>query len=304
MSIDHGPAILNNRFYQGNPMLKRAGVAIEWTASWVQEYARCANDPIYFIEKYLKIIHVDHGLIPLTMYPYQKEIVEKIHDNRNVIVCTARQSGKTTSMVGYAIWYVLFNPTKSIAILANKGSTAREILGRIQLAYQHLPFWLQVGVTEWNKGSVTFENGSRIIADATSSDAIRGWSFSFIFIDEAAHIDNWDEFSKSVLPTISSGKTTKLAMVSTPNGLNHFYNTWDGAKKGKNDYAFVEVHWTSVPGRDEAWKKKVLDDLGGDVLKFDQEYCVTGDTTITLRDKITGEIIETTIEESFRLMNP
>lgn len=270
--MSNGPSIILQKHYQGNQTLKRSGVQIEWSKEWIEEYQRCAEDPIYFIEKYLKIIHVDEGLIPLNLYVYQKDIINTIHSNRNVIITAARQSGKSVSFIAYALWYILFNESKAVAILANKGSTARELLGRLKLAYQHLPLWLQIGVEKWNEGSVWLENGSRIIADATSSDAIRGWSFSFIIIDEAAHIDKWDDFSKSVFPTISSGKTTKLVLISTPNGLNHFYQTWSSATKGLNGYIPIEIHWTKVPGRDEEWKQKVLKDINFDQDKFDQEY--------------------------------
>jgi len=265
-------SIKDYKSYQGNKLLKRSGVKIEWSPEMVEEWTRCSEDPIYFIEKYIKVIHVDRGLVPLHLYDYQKEIVMTVDKNRYTIICTSRQAGKTTAIVGFAIWYALFNTEKWVAILANKGSTAREILNRIQIAYQNLPSWIQSGVKEWNKGSIDFENGSRIVADSTASDAIRGWSFSVVIVDEAAHIDNWPEFSLSVLPTISSGDTTKLILISTPYGLNHFHETWENAKSGKNEYAFIEVPWQRVPGRGEDWKKKTLAMLNFDITKFAQEY--------------------------------
>ena len=259
------------RSYLGNVNLKRKGVTIEWTEEMVQEFVKCAKDPIYFAEKYIQIVHVDHGLIPIECYDYQKEIIEKTTKNRRVCVVTSRQAGKTTTAVCLILHYILFNDHKLVALLANKGDAAREILDRIKTAYEALPKWLQQGVIEWNKGSVEFENGSKIIAAATSSSAIRGKSVSFLYIDETAFVENWDEFFASVFPTISSGTSTKILLTSTPNGLNHFYKTCEGAKEGKNGYEFVQVLWTDVPGRDEKWREETLAAMDFDTEKFAQE---------------------------------
>jgi len=259
--------------YNGNVNLKKKGVSIEWTSEMLQEYLKCAQDPIYFAEKYIQIVHVDHGLIPIKLYDYQKDIINAITNGRRVTVNTSRQAGKTTTAVAVILHYSIFNSHKTIALLANKGDAAREILERIQIAYEALPKWLQQGVIEWNKGSVEFENGSKIIAAATSGSAIRGKSISFLYIDETAFVENWDEFFASVFPTISSGKTTKILLTSTPNGLNHFYKTCEGAKEDKNGYAYIEVPWYKVPGRDEAWKTETLAAMDDDLEKFAQEFC-------------------------------
>ena len=258
--------------YLGNLNLKRKGTPVEFTSEMVQEYIKCSQDPIYFAEKYIKIVHVDHGLIPIKMYDYQKEIAEAITHNRRVTVNTSRQAGKTTTAVAVILHYVLFNEHKTVALLANKGDAAREILDRIKIAYEALPKWMQQGVIEWNKGSVEFENGCKIIAGATSSSAIRGKSISFLYIDETAFVENWDEFFASVFPTISSGNTTKILFTSTPNGLNHFYKTCEGAKEGRNGYIFIEVPWHKVPGRDEKWKEETLQAMDYDIQKFAQEF--------------------------------
>ena len=261
-----------DRGYLGNVNLKRKGVDLEWSKERLSEFIKCSRDPIYFAEKYLQIVHVDHGLIPISLYEYQKEIIEKITNTRRVTVVTSRQAGKTTTAVAVILHYILFNDYKTVALLANKGDSAREILDRIKIAYEALPKWVQQGVIEWNKGSVEFENGSKIIAAATSSSGIRGKSVSFLYIDEAAFVDNWDEFFASVFPTISSGKTTKILFTSTPNGLNHFYKTCEGAKDGKNGYQYVEVQWSKVPGRDEEWKADTLASMDFDLEKFAQEF--------------------------------
>src|SRR6056300_1666527 len=263
---------MSDRGYLGNENLKRKGTNIEWTEEMVHEYIKCASDPTYFAEKYIQIVHVDHGLISIQLYDYQKEIVEKITNNRRVTVVTSRQAGKTTTAVCVILHYVLFNEHRTVALLANKGDAAREILDRVKIAYEALPKWLQQGVVEWNKGSVEFENGCKIIASATSSSAIRGKSISFLYIDETAFVENWDEFFASVFPTISSGNTTKILFTSTPNGLNHFYKTCEGAREGKNGYQFLEVMWYKVPGRDEAWKEETLGAMDYDYEKFAQEF--------------------------------
>ena len=293
--------------YRGNRNLKRIGVAIDWDEERISEYVKCAEDPVYFTETYMRIIHVDKGLVPFELYDYQKEILRSYQNNRNTIITTARQSGKSTTTCAFILWYILFHAEKTVALLANKADVAREILGRIQLAYQHLPGWLQHGVREWNKGSFILENESRVFASATSSDSIRGFSINFLFIDECAHIENWEEFYTSTLPTISSGKTTKIGLVSTPCGLNHFYELWslanqreEGKSIGKNGFFPIKVMWYQVPGRDEVWKNETLAQMNFNYEKFRQEHeCIFGPTLLTVRDIQTGEIIELTVEELY-----
>ena len=270
---------LDNKFkhlkgYNGNILLKRENQDIEWTEDLVIEIIKCSSDPVYFTETYMKIINIDDGLVNFKLYPYQKKMLKSFADNRFNIITTARQAGKSTTTCAFILWYILFNPEKTVALLANKGDTAREILGRIQLAYQHLPKWLQQGVKEWNKGSFVLENNSRVIAAATSSDAIRGYSINLLFIDEAAFIENWESFFTSVYPTISSGKESKIILVSTPNGLNHFYKTWINSdfKENVNGYAGIRVGWRDVPGRDEKWRHNTLASMNFDLEKFSQEY--------------------------------
>jgi hypothetical protein len=258
--------------YNGNPLLKKARKQISWNPEMLQEFLKCKDDPIYFAEKYIQIVHVDRGLIPIKLYDYQKDIIEKITNNRRVTVVTSRQAGKTTTAAAIILHYILFNDHKTVALLANKGDAAREILDRIKLSYESLPDWLQQGVVEWNKGSIELENGCKVIAAATSSSAIRGKSISFLYIDEAAFVENWDEFFASVFPTISSGETTKILFTSTPNGLNHFYKTCMGAKESTNGYQYVEVPWQRVPGRGEVWYKETIAAMDFDLEKFAQEF--------------------------------
>lgn len=274
--------------YLGNSNLKQVGTKIEFTKEQVEEYIKCANDPVYFIKKYIKIVTLDKGLEPFELYDYQENIVKTIQDSRYVIAKLPRQTGKSTTIVAWLVHYVLFNQSVNVAILANKLKTATEIMKRLKEAYEYLPKWLQQGVIEWNKTSIQLENGSRAMASATSASAVRGGSYNVIFLDEFAHVppNIADEFFSSVYPTITSGQTTKVIVVSTPNGMNMFYSLWKNANRpagdpGKNEYVPIEVHWSQVPLypggplRDDAWKDKTITQLGGGASgekKFQSEY--------------------------------
>jgi hypothetical protein len=246
--------------YLGNPNLKKANVQQEWTKEQVEEFSLCMKDPIYFIRNYIKIVSLDEGLVPFDLYDFQKEMVGTFHSNRFTICKLPRQSGKSTTIISYLLHYVLFNDSVNVAILANKAATARDLLGRLQLAYEHLPKWLQQGVMSWNKGSLELENGSKILASSTSASAVRGGSYNIIFLDEFAYVPSnvAEQFFSSVYPTISSGKTTKVMIVSTPHGMNMFYKLWVDAEEGRNTYVPIEVHWSEIPGRDEEWKKETI----------------------------------------------
>jgi len=246
--------------YHGNPNLKKANIQQSWTKEQLKEYSLCMEDPQYFIENYVKIVSLDEGLVPFKMYDFQKEMVGTFHNNRFTICKLPRQSGKSTVMISYLLHYALFNPSVNIAILANKAATARDLLSRLQLAYEHLPKWLQQGVMSWNKGSLELENGSKILASSTSASAVRGGSYNIIFLDEFAYVPSnvAEQFFSSVYPTISSGKTTKVMIVSTPHGMNMFYKLWVDAEEGRNTYIPIEVHWSEVPGRDEKWKEETI----------------------------------------------
>jgi len=271
----------NTEYYLGNRNLKRSYVEIEWTKDNVQEYIKCSRDPVYFIENYVKIVHVDKGLIPFQPYDYQKDIIELSDKERFVICKMPRQVGKTTVVVGIILHRVLFNENYSVAILAHKEKQAREILSRIQLAYEHMPRWMQQGIVEWNKGNVELENGSKIQASSTASSAIRGTSQNLVYLDEFAFVPNniQESFFASVYPTISSGATTKVLITSTPNGLNLFYKIWADSENGRNDYKRIDVHWSDVPGRDEAWKQQTINNTSEE--QFRQEFeCLDGSTEV------------------------
>ena len=271
--------------YLGNPNLKKANVPQNFTKKQVAEYLKCAEDPIYFIRKYIKIVSLDEGVVPFDMYDFQEDMVTKFHEHRFNIAKLPRQSGKSTIVTAYLLWYVLFNANVNVAILANKAPTAREMLGRLQLSYENLPKWMQQGILGWNKGSLELENGSKILASSTSASAVRGMSFNIIFLDEFAFVPNHiaEQFFASVYPTISSGKSTKVIIISTPHGMNQFYKLWHDAERNSNNYVATEVHWSQVPGRDAKWKQQTIENTSEAQFRveFECEFLGSVDTLIT-----------------------
>jgi len=271
--------------YLGNPNLKKAGTELQFTKEQVEEWIKCKNDPLYFALNYIQIINLDEGLVPFDMYDFQKEILMDFHENRFNIAKLPRQTGKSTTVVAYLLHYAIFNDSVNIGILANKASTARELLGRLQLAYENLPKWIQHGILVWNKGNVELENGSKILAASTSASAVRGMSFNILFLDEFAFVPNHvaEQFFASVYPTITSGKSTKVIIISTPNGMNHFYKMWEDARNGKNGYVTNEVHWSQVPGRDAKWKEETMKNTSKRQFaqEFECDFLGSADTLIS-----------------------
>ena len=270
--------------YLGNPNLKKAHTKINFTPEQIQEFIKCKEDPVYFARNHIQIVSLDEGLVPFKMYPFQENLIRNFHAHRFNICKMPRQTGKSTTCVSYLLHYAIFNDNVNIAILANKASTARDLLSRLQLAYENLPKWMQQGIIVWNKGSVELENGSKILAASTSASAVRGGSYNIIFLDEFAFIPNHiaDQFFASVYPTISSGQNTKVIMVSTPHGMNHFYRYWHDAERKRNEYVPTEVHWSEVPGRDEAWKEQTIRNTSESQFRveFECEFLGSVDTLI------------------------
>ena len=270
--------------YFGNPNLKRANTPIQFTQDQVAEYIRCKDDPVYFANNYIKIVNLDEGLTNFHPYDFQEKLINNFHNHRFNICKMPRQTGKSTTVVSYLLHYAIFNDSVNIGILANKASTARELLSRLATAYENLPKWMQQGILVWNKGNIELENGSKILAASTSASAVRGMSFNILFLDEFAFVPNHiaDSFFASVYPTITSGKNTKVIVVSTPHGMNHFYRMWTDAENGKNEYVPTDVHWSEVPGRDEEWKEQTIKNTSEQQFKieFECEFLGSIDTLI------------------------
>ena len=272
-----------NENYLGNPNIKKDGIVQNWTKDQIREYARCMKSPVYFVEKYAKIISLDKGLVPFKLYPYQAKMFKQFDTNRFNVVLACRQSGKSISACGYLLWFALFQPEKTIAVLANKGATAREMLARITIMLENIPFFLQPGCKALNKSNIDFSNNSRIIAAATSGQSIRGLSVNLLYLDEFAFVERAAEFYTSTYPVISSGTDTKIIVTSTANGIgNTFHKIWEGAVQGVNEYSYFRVDWNDVPGRDEKWKEETINNTSQ--IQFDQEFgntfFGTGDTLI------------------------
>jgi len=262
---------MTSQFYNSNPNLKSIGQVIPFTEDNVVEYIKCENDPIYFIKNYVKVISLDYGLVPFNLYQYQEEFINVLHTENRICSLQCRQMGKTTVVAAYALHYTLFNDNKTVAILANKSAAAREILSRYQQMYEGIPKWMQQGVKTWNKGNIELENGSNVFTAATTTSGIRGKSVNVLVIDECAAIPNTvaDEFFTSTYPTISSGKTTKIILTSTPIGYNHFWRFWTGATEGTNGFFPFRVDYWQHPDRDAMWASKQRELLGD--VKFAQE---------------------------------
>jgi len=275
---------MSNDVYLGNPLLKKANTPIEFTQEQIEEFINCKKDPVYFAKNYVQIVTLDHGLQPFKMYAFQEKLINNFHNNRFNICKMPRQTGKSTTVVSYLLHYAIFNDSVNIGILANKASTARELLARLATAYENLPKWMQQGILVWNKGNIELENGSKILAASTSASAVRGMSFNILFLDEFAFVPNHiaDSFFASVYPTITSGKSTKVIVVSTPHGMNHFYRMWHDAEKGNNEYIPTDVHWSEVPGRDSNWKEQTIKNTSEQQFKveFECEFLGSVDTLI------------------------
>ncbi len=295
---------MSNDVYLGNPLLKKANTPIEFTQDQIEEYIKCKDDPVYFARNYVKIVTLDHGLQPFETYDFQEKLINNFHNNRFNICKMPRQTGKSTTVVSFLLHYAVFNDSVNIGILANKASTARELLARWATAYENLPKWMQQGVLVWNKGNIELENGSKILAASTSASAVRGMSFNILFLDEFAFVPNHiaDAFFASVYPTITSGKSTKVIIVSTPHGMNHFYRMWHDAEKGRNDYIPTDVHWSEVPGRDEVWKEQTIKNTSEQQFKieFECEFLGSVDTLIS-PSKLRNLVYDNPIKKSANL---
>ena len=277
----------------GNPLLKKANTKIEFTENQVLEWIKCAEDPVYFAKKYIQIVTLDHGLQSFDMYSFQEEMVNTFHKNRFTICKLPRQSGKSTVVVSYLLHYAIFNDNTNIAILANKASTARDLLTRLQTGYENLPKWLQQGVLSWNKGSLELENKSRITAASTSASSIRGGTYNIIFLDEFAFVPNTvaENFFSSVYPVITSGQSSKVIVVSTPYGMNHFYRLWDDSQKKKNEYIPIEVHWTDIPGRDEEFKRSTISNTSESQWRQEFECLFLGSSDTLISGPILNRLV-------------
>jgi len=260
-----------NEGYLGNNLIKRAGVETKYTKDEIEEYQKCSQDPTHFIEKYTQIISLDEGLVPFNLRGYQENLINHFNDNRFSVVLAARQSGKSITSCAYLLWYLLFTPEVTVAILANKGAIAREMVSRIVTMLETVPFFLQPGVKILNKGNIEFGNDSKLVAAATSSSSIRGMSINMLYLDEFAFVEDAETFYTATYPVITSGKDSKVIITSTANGVgNMFHKIYESAVHGNSEYKSFLINWFDVPGRDEEWKKMTIANTSE--AQFEQEY--------------------------------
>ena len=273
-----------NEGYLGNNLIKRAGVETSYTEEELLEYQKCSEDPCHFIENYCQIISLDEGLVPFKLRGYQESLIEHFNENRFSVVLAARQSGKSITSCAYLLWYLLFTPEVTVAILANKGAIAREMVSRIVTMLETVPFFLQPGVKILNKGNIEFGNDSKLVAAATSSSSIRGMSINMLYLDEFAFVEDAETFYTATYPVITSGKNSKVIITSTANGVgNMFHKIYESAVHGNSEYKSYLISWFDVPGRDEEWKKQTIANTSE--AQFEQEYgnsfLGTGNTLIS-----------------------
>lgn len=279
MSDQYTPA---QKGYNGNSRIKGDGYVHSWSQHELDEYIKCANSVEYFCSNYVKVTSLDHGLVTFKLRGYQQGMVKHLSDNRFSAILAGRQSGKSITAVAWILHYICFHADKKVGLLANKGALAREMLGRLTLMLENLPFFLQPGVRHLNKGSIHFCNDSKIIACATSSSSIRGEALNVILLDEFAFVQQDVQFYMSTYPTISSGQETKVIVTSTPNGIgNMFHKIWEGAVTGTNEFKPFKINWWDVPGRDEAWKAQTIANTSA--RQFSQEYdCLGGESEVLI----------------------
>ena len=262
------------KYYLGNERLPTADTKHEYTPEMINELKKCKKNLLHFAENYFYIINLDRGKEKIKLYSCQKRVLRSLRDGRFVILLASRQIGKTTLMTIYCLWNACFNEDQRILIVANKEQTAKNIFKRVRLAYEMLPNFLKPGVVEYGQTSMTLTNGSSIGISTTSSDAGRGDSCNCLILDELAFIDNHivEKFWESVYPIISSSKKSKIFIASTPNGTdNLFYNLYQGAKGGENNWTAERIDWWEIPGRDEKWKHDTIKTLGSEEA-FSQEF--------------------------------
>ena len=286
-----------------NEKLRGAGETVPMTEEEIKEYIKCRNS-IFHFAKYFTIIG-PAGEEKMKLRDYQEKIVKvicaKIPEKNNRIIMMGRQTGKTTIATLYILWYALFHKSKCIAVLANKASQAEEILLRIKNAYTELPMWLQQGLVKWNNGEITMENKTKIFCGASSSSSVRGKSIDLLLVDEFAFIDDnmATKFMQSVFPTQAAKKDAMMMLISTPKGMNHFYDIWTKAVAGKNSFIPCKVQWYEVEGRDEKWLQKQIQDNGE--MFVNQEYkCLCGNEKVNIQTS-NGECKEISLEELYIL---
>lgn len=272
-------------FHMGDIELKTGNLLYQLTHEEIEEFHNCSRDIVYFVEKYCRFL-TDTGRRVVKLRDYQKKILralasetwnEKTEDLipqiRNLIMLQSRQSGKTTTIAAYFAWYMCFHSDRNLAILANKQTTAFEIVGKVIDVFKGLPFFLKPGIINAGAGGMKLDNGCMLTSQATTKTAQIGFTIHVLYADEFAHIQKSiaRHFWRSVYPTLASSEVSQCIISSTPNGTdNVFFDIWDRSQKGMNDFMSIRVDWWEVPGHDEEWKQRMIANFGEE--NFAQEF--------------------------------
>ena len=263
---------VDNPYHENDPELRKGQILFEYTEWELEEMRKCAENAVYFANKYCKVM-TDDGIQKIDLRDYQVQILDQYQTHRKNIFVSPRQSGKTITSSIFLLWYLLFNFEKNAMIMANIGDTAAELMDKIKVIMKGLPFFLKPGLIVYNVMTMKFDNGCRIMAKTTTKTSSIGYTIHMLYMDEFAHINpNFiNQFFKSVYPTISSSQIARVIITSTPNGMNKFWELYKGAIEGENEFNPIRVEWWQIPNRDEEWKRKEIAALGSEE-DFNQEY--------------------------------
>lgn len=263
---------VDNPYHENDPELRKGQILFEYTEWELEEMRKCAENAVYFANKYCKVM-TDDGIQKIDLRDYQVQILDQYQTHRKNIFVSPRQSGKTITSSIFLLWYLLFNFEKNAMIMANIGDTAAELMDKIKVIMKGLPFFLKPGLIVYNVMTMKFDNGCRIMAKTTTKTSSIGYTIHMLYMDEFAHINpNFiNQFFKSVYPTISSSQIARVIITSTPNGMNKFWELYKGAIEGENEFNPIRVEWWQIPNRDEEWKRKEISALGSEE-DFNQEY--------------------------------
>lgn len=273
IAIDKGyKPNVSSPFYEGKQHLRKGNIVFEYTDAEIQEIARCANDIVYFAEKYA-VVMTDDGIKKVKLREYQKTMLKNLQDNRFNIVLASRQMGKTVTSSIFNAWFITFNFDKNTLLLANKADSTKEIIDKAKVVIEHLPFYMKPGIIKYDVMNVRADNGCRLVGQSTTAKAGIGFTIHNLYLDEFAHIppNIVDVFYENVYPTLSSSKISRINITSTPNGFNKFYEIWSAAEKGDNAYTPLRIDWWQHPDRDDAWYQRELRNLGSEEA-FNRQY--------------------------------
>jgi hypothetical protein len=273
VALDKGyrPAV-SMPFYEGKQFLRKGNIVFEYTEEEITELSKCANDIVYFAEKYA-VVMTDEGIQQVKLRDYQKQMLRDFQHNRFNIVLASRQMGKTVTASIFNAWYVTFNYDKTTLLLANKSESTKEIIDKAKVVLENLPFFMKPGIIKYDVMNVRSDNGCRLVGQSTTAKSGIGFTIHNLYLDEFAHIHPTivDSFYENVYPTLSASNVSRINITSTPNGFNKFYEIYASAERGDNEYTPTRIDWWQHPDRDDEWYQRELGNLGSEDA-FNRQY--------------------------------